>query len=118
MASATIYATVPAVVVAAGIYFFDKNHYKPKVTQPLYLFYDISKHFKSACNFKFYLLVYLIKLSYVIYFYIQEHQGGVEATIQNMVTKTKEEVKRIGMPKLAPQFDGLHCFETLVGRSN
>uniref|UniRef100_A0A2N9IVE6 Uncharacterized protein n=1 Tax=Fagus sylvatica TaxID=28930 RepID=A0A2N9IVE6_FAGSY len=77
MASATIYATVPAVVVAAGIYFFDKNHYKPK-----------------------------------------EHQGGVQASIQNMVTKTKEEVKRIGMPKLAPQFDGLHCFETLVGRSN
>ena len=35
MASVTIYATVPVVVVAAGIYFFDINHYRPKVTEPL-----------------------------------------------------------------------------------
>ncbi|KAK9994885.1 hypothetical protein SO802_024588 [Lithocarpus litseifolius] len=74
MASRTIYATVPAVVVAAGIYFFDINHYRPK-----------------------------------------EHEGGVQASMKNMVAKAKQEVKKIEMPKLAPQFDGLHCFETLVG---
>ncbi|KAK4571061.1 hypothetical protein RGQ29_029769 [Quercus rubra] len=74
MASVAIYATVPAVVVAAGIYFFDINHYRPK-----------------------------------------EHEGGVQASMKNMVAKAKQEVKKIEMPKLAPQFDGLHCFETLVG---
>lgn len=39
MASGTIYKTVPAVVVAAGIYFFDINHYRPKVTEPLSAFF-------------------------------------------------------------------------------
>lgn len=37
MASGTIYATVPAVVAAAGIYFFERNHSKPKVTKRLYI---------------------------------------------------------------------------------
>ncbi|KAB1205209.1 hypothetical protein CJ030_MR7G021963 [Morella rubra] len=75
MASGTIYATVPAVVAAAGVYFFERNHSKPK-----------------------------------------EHGAGIRAYIGNMVAKAKEGMKTTGMPKLAPQFDGLHCFETLVGR--
>ncbi|KAG6650409.1 hypothetical protein CIPAW_06G041500 [Carya illinoinensis] len=73
MALGTIYATVPAFVAAAALYFLDR---KPS-TQP------------------------------------QEHGGGIGAYIRNMVTEAKEEVKTSRMPKLAPQFDGLHCFETL-----
>lgn len=49
-------------------------------------------------------------------FLIQEHGAGIRAYIGNMVAKAKEGMKTTGMPKLAPQFDGLHCFETLVGR--
>lgn len=35
--------------------------------------------------------------------------------MKNIVAKAKQEVNKIEMLKLAPQFDGLHCFETLVG---
>ncbi|XP_059435198.1 uncharacterized protein LOC132168127 [Corylus avellana] len=75
MASGTIYATIPAIVAAAGIYFFDRNHSKSK-----------------------------------------ERGGGIRAAIDKLVAKAKEEEKTTRAPKFAPQFDGLHCFETLVGR--
>ncbi|KAE8077613.1 hypothetical protein FH972_016164 [Carpinus fangiana] len=74
MALGTIYATLPAVVAAAGIYFFDRNHSKSK-----------------------------------------ENGGGFRAAIDKPA-KAKDEEKTTRAPKLAPQFDGLHCFETLVGR--
>lgn len=104
MALGTIYATIPAVVAAAGIYFFDRNHSKSKVTKPLYLSGDVSP------------TRFIGTLNYHVSFYIQEHGGGIRAAIDKLVAKAKEEEKTTRAPKLAPQFDGLHCFETLVGR--
>ena len=46
----------------------------------------------------------------------QEIRGGIRAFIVNFIAKAKVEVNSTQMPKLAPQFDGLDCFETLVGR--
>ncbi|GLT66663.1 hypothetical protein SLA2020_390180 [Shorea laevis] len=46
----------------------------------------------------------------------KEHGGGIRAAIDKLVAKAKEEEKTTRTPKLAPQFDGLHCFETFVGR--
>ncbi|EEF37956.1 conserved hypothetical protein [Ricinus communis] len=43
--------------------------------------------------------------------------SGMRGPVGSMVAKVKEEVKSNSqMPKLAPQFDGLYSFETLVGR--
>jgi len=39
----------------------------------------------------------------------------MEASSENMVAKVKKEVKKASeMPELAPQLDGLNCFETLI----
>ncbi|KAF9667259.1 hypothetical protein SADUNF_Sadunf15G0003900 [Salix dunnii] len=51
-----------------------------------------------------------------IYFVDQSHSkpqemgGRMRASSENMV----EKVKASEMPKLAPQLDGLNCFETLI----
>ncbi|OAY59586.1 hypothetical protein MANES_01G042900v8 [Manihot esculenta] len=47
----------------------------------------------------------------------QEVGNGIQAAaIANMVRKVKEQVKtNTELPKLAPQFDGLFCFETFIG---
>lgn len=42
--------------------------------------------------------------------------GGIQASMENTVRKAVVGVKARQMPKLAPQFDGLECFETFVGR--
>ncbi|CAL5367752.1 unnamed protein product [Camellia sinensis] len=51
--------------------------------------------------------------------YIWELGGGggrLQTPVVSLMAKMKEEVKKSSqMPKLAPQFDGLHSFETLVG---
>ncbi|KAH7853790.1 hypothetical protein Vadar_006632 [Vaccinium darrowii] len=55
-----------------------------------------------------------------IYFFEKIHSnskelgGGVRTSIANIAAKMREEMKSSRVPKLAPQFDGLHCFETLV----
>ncbi|KAL7254402.1 hypothetical protein ACSBR1_008735 [Camellia fascicularis] len=42
--------------------------------------------------------------------------GRLRTPVVSLMAKMKEEVKKSNqMPKLAPQFDGLHSFETLVG---
>ncbi|CAK9158240.1 unnamed protein product [Ilex paraguariensis] len=47
---------------------------------------------------------------------VYELGGGIQPSMENLVAKVKEEgFKSTQMPKLAPKFDGLHCFETLVG---
>lgn len=46
----------------------------------------------------------------------QELGAGIRATIQDVVAKAKAKVNTTQTPKLAPQFDGLDSFETLVGR--
>ncbi|KAK9291491.1 hypothetical protein L1049_021268 [Liquidambar formosana] len=74
MAVGTMYATMPAVAAAVGLYFLDKQHSNTK-----------------------------------------ELGSGFRASMKNSESKAKEEVKITQMPKLAPQFDGLYCFETLVG---
>ncbi|KDP24881.1 hypothetical protein JCGZ_25162 [Jatropha curcas] len=75
MAMGIMSVTVPAVVAAAGIYFFDRTH-------PI----------------------------------TQEIGNGRQASIGRMIAKVTEEGKNSSTkPKLAPQFDGLYCFETLVG---
>ncbi|KAM5557797.1 hypothetical protein ABKV19_024906 [Rosa sericea] len=57
-----------------------------------------------------------------IYFLHRKHYtqkeigGGIRASIENFMTQTRVEVSNTQMPKLAPQFDGLDSFETLVGR--
>ena len=50
------------------------------------------------------------KLNYFKFFYVQEMGGRMRASSENMV----EKVKASEMPKLAPQLDGLNCFETLI----
>ncbi|KAG6745502.1 hypothetical protein POTOM_049990 [Populus tomentosa] len=41
--------------------------------------------------------------------------GRMGASSENMAAKVKKEVKKASeMPKLAPQLDGLNCFETLI----
>ncbi|XVE58273.1 hypothetical protein DITRI_Ditri04bG0157300 [Diplodiscus trichospermus] len=45
----------------------------------------------------------------------KEFGGGIRPYIGNMLAKTNQKVKTKPLPKVAPQFDGLHCFETLVG---
>ncbi|KAJ6373505.1 hypothetical protein OIU78_029234 [Salix suchowensis] len=53
----------------------------------------------------------------VIYFVDQSHSkaqemgGRMRASSENMVEKVKTASE---MPKLAPQLDGLNCFETLI----
>lgn len=46
----------------------------------------------------------------------KEIRGGIQSFIVNFIAKAKVEVNTTQVPKLAPQFDGLDCFETLVGR--
>ncbi|KAF3432743.1 hypothetical protein FNV43_RR23845 [Rhamnella rubrinervis] len=45
-----------------------------------------------------------------------EGGGNIQSSIEKIVGKAVVEVKAPQMPKLAPQFDGLECFETFVGR--
>ncbi|XWS61413.1 hypothetical protein CRYUN_Cryun07bG0123900 [Craigia yunnanensis] len=40
--------------------------------------------------------------------------GGIRSSIETMLAKPNQKVKGTPLPKVAPQFDGLHCFETLV----
>lgn len=44
--------------------------------------------------------------------------GGMEAMATGLVAKEKkdERSEKVVPPKLAPQFDGLFCFETIVRR--
>ncbi|EXB78392.1 hypothetical protein L484_003254 [Morus notabilis] len=46
----------------------------------------------------------------------KEFGGGIRASFEEVMAKAKVEVKTSQMPKLAPQFDGLDCFETFVVR--
>ncbi|KAK8484743.1 hypothetical protein V6N13_130566 [Hibiscus sabdariffa] len=41
--------------------------------------------------------------------------GGVRSSPGSMLAKPNQKVQATPLPKVAPQFDGLHCFETLVG---
>ncbi|KAF8365093.1 hypothetical protein HHK36_016283 [Tetracentron sinense] len=75
MALGTLYVTVPAFAAAIGIYYFDRNHSKPK-------------HLEAG------------------------YQAYMEKLVA--VAKSKEGMKNTQMPKVALEFDGLHCFETLV----
>jgi DNA/RNA-binding domain of Phe-tRNA-synthetase-like protein len=43
--------------------------------------------------------------------YVQELGSRMRSSSENMVAKVK---KTSEMPKLAPQLDGLNCFETLI----
>ncbi|XAR71580.1 hypothetical protein NMG60_11017921 [Bertholletia excelsa] len=45
----------------------------------------------------------------------QELGRGFRAWVGLVATTREEDEKSSKMPKLAPQFDGLHCFETFVG---
>ncbi|XVF10176.1 hypothetical protein REPUB_Repub07fG0160100 [Reevesia pubescens] len=45
----------------------------------------------------------------------KEFGGGIRSSIGSMLTKPNQKVKTTTLPKVAPQFDGLNCFETLVG---
>ncbi|KAK7317080.1 hypothetical protein RJT34_01010 [Clitoria ternatea] len=46
--------------------------------------------------------------------YVKEIKQGVSVSNQKMTREVKEQVKTLKNPKLAPQLDGLHCFETMV----
>ncbi|KAI3471262.1 hypothetical protein Pfo_027925 [Paulownia fortunei] len=43
-----------------------------------------------------------------------EGGGGRGAWRKSFVAQVKKDVKSAAEPKLAPQFDGLFCFETIV----
>ncbi|BAT78916.1 hypothetical protein VIGAN_02167600 [Vigna angularis var. angularis] len=45
---------------------------------------------------------------------VKEIKQGSSVSSQKMLAEVKERAKSLQMPKLAPQFDGLDCFETLV----
>ncbi|EOY23699.1 hypothetical protein QQP08_011261 [Theobroma cacao] len=45
----------------------------------------------------------------------EEFGGGIRSSIGSMLAKPRQKLKTTLPPKVAPQFDGLHCFETLVG---
>ncbi|GFY84018.1 hypothetical protein Acr_03g0007920 [Actinidia rufa] len=47
----------------------------------------------------------------------KEHlDGGCGLSTASLAAKLRDEAKSSAqVPKLAPKFDGLHCFETLVG---
>ncbi|KAK7350944.1 hypothetical protein VNO77_10016 [Canavalia gladiata] len=46
--------------------------------------------------------------------YIKENKQGFSAPNAKMIPEVNEQAKTLQKPKLAPQLDGLHCFETLV----
>ncbi|KAI4307028.1 hypothetical protein L6164_030263 [Bauhinia variegata] len=46
--------------------------------------------------------------------YVKELRRGISASNQRMIAKVKEQVMMLHEPKMAPELDGLHCFETLV----
>ncbi|CAA2965836.1 Hypothetical predicted protein [Olea europaea subsp. europaea] len=54
-----------------------------------------------------------------LYFFVRNHstnqETGVRGYITNFLAEVKKEVKSGQVPKLAPHFDGLNSFETLVG---
>ncbi|CAN6564674.1 unnamed protein product [Malus baccata var. baccata] len=64
---------------------------------------------------------FLVAAATGIYFLDKTHYqpkelgAGIRATIQYVVAKAKAKANTTQMPKLAPQFDGLDSFETLVG---
>nr|DAD36170.1 TPA_asm: hypothetical protein HUJ06_006810 [Nelumbo nucifera] len=43
-------------------------------------------------------------------------EGGFQASLERLVSKAREGMKTVRPPKFAPEFDGLHSFETLVTR--
>ncbi|WVZ18530.1 hypothetical protein V8G54_005852 [Vigna mungo] len=45
---------------------------------------------------------------------VKEIKQGSSVSSQKMLAEVKEPAKSLQRPKLAPQFDGLDCFETLV----
>ncbi|GAY31889.1 hypothetical protein WN943_014963 [Citrus x changshan-huyou] len=45
---------------------------------------------------------------------VQEFKGFAPASIASVLAKPNMDVENVQLPKLAPQFDGLHSFETLV----
>ncbi|KAK8569748.1 hypothetical protein V6N13_046793 [Hibiscus sabdariffa] len=45
----------------------------------------------------------------------KEYGGGVRSSMGSMLAKANQMVQTTPLPKVAPQFDGLNCFETLVG---
>ncbi|XVF51087.1 hypothetical protein PTKIN_Ptkin04bG0156200 [Pterospermum kingtungense] len=45
----------------------------------------------------------------------KEFGDGIRSSIGGMLAKPNPKVKTTSVPKVAPQFDGLNCFETLVG---
>ncbi|KAJ1382030.1 hypothetical protein SESBI_44622 [Sesbania bispinosa] len=46
--------------------------------------------------------------------YVKETKKGLSISNQKMIAEVKDQAKTFQKPKLAPQLDGLHCFETLV----
>ncbi|KAL2339548.1 hypothetical protein Fmac_007488 [Flemingia macrophylla] len=46
--------------------------------------------------------------------YIKEIKQGTSVSNHKMLREVEEQAKTLQWPKLAPQLDGLHCFETLV----
>ncbi|KAG4392879.1 hypothetical protein GLYMA_04G228750v4 [Glycine max] len=46
--------------------------------------------------------------------YIKEIKQGSSVSNLKMLAEVKERAKTLQKPKLAPQLDGLYCFETLV----
>ncbi|KAL2550838.1 Uncharacterized protein Fot_12368 [Forsythia ovata] len=51
-------------------------------------------------------------------FFVRNHSSNKETGVRGFITKfsaeVKKEVKSGQIPKLAPHFDGLYCFETLI----
>ncbi|KAG5031601.1 hypothetical protein JHK85_015583 [Glycine max] len=46
--------------------------------------------------------------------FVKEIKQGSSVSNLKMLAEVKERAKTLQKPKLAPQLDGLHCFETLV----
>ncbi|MBA0773576.1 hypothetical protein Gotri_008843 [Gossypium trilobum] len=45
----------------------------------------------------------------------KEFGVGVRSSTDSMLAKPNTKMQTTPLPKVAPQFDGLNCFETLVG---
>ncbi|KAE9604064.1 hypothetical protein Lal_00001771 [Lupinus albus] len=46
--------------------------------------------------------------------FVKELRRGISATNQSMIDEVNEQMETLQKPKVAPQLDGLHCFETLI----
>ncbi|PIA49917.1 hypothetical protein AQUCO_01300567v1 [Aquilegia coerulea] len=68
----------------------------------------------------FYMSMPVVASAVVVYFLeqnrsnIKQLEGGVGTSVEKIKGKVETDQKTGQMPKLAPAFDGLHCFETLV----